>query len=178
MTTIELIQRAVARLGLEDSETVNDVDLEPLVDDALKSYFTAVATGEDDDKRNLIYADYTVALTSGTGSLTTALNAGLIAAAAKHWRVLVAGETLLSSYLPDRQSIGMGRNKLVSYFCADASTLRTRDRNGSLTGFTGVNATVSGPSVLAIGSVPETLEEEVVTRMAELVAGRLQGGTA
>jgi hypothetical protein len=173
VTNAELIERSIARLGLEASDAHTDADLEPLVDDALKGYFTSVATGDDDGKRQLIFADYTVALTAGVGSLATHYTSGLIPAAHKHWRVLVAGETLLSSWLPDRQSINMGRNKLVSFFCADGSTLRTRDRTGSLTGFTAVNATVSGPSVLAIGSVPEQLESELIDTFVEIVKGRV-----
>jgi hypothetical protein len=156
--------------------TASDYEIGVAIGPALQSFFKAIATGDDDGKRQLIYQDYTVALVSGTGSLTTAYASSpqLIPDAHKHWRVLVAGETLLSSWLPDRQSINMGKNKLVSYFCADAGTLRTRDRSGSLAGFTGINATVSGPAVLSLANVPTQLEEEFFRTVAEMVG---QGGS-
>jgi hypothetical protein len=179
VTSIEALARVIARLGLEGSDAHTDADLEPLVDEALKDYFTAVATGDDDAKRQLIYVDFTVALTTGTGSLTTPFAASqpLIAGADKHWRVLVDGETLRSSWLPDVQSLQMGRNRLVSYFAVSGSTLGTRDRTGSLTGFTGINATVSGPAILTIANVPAQLASEAMGVLEAKVAKRIQGGS-
>lgn len=158
-----------------------DYEIGVAIAPALQTFFKLVATAEDEDparrrildgRRNLIFQDFTVALTNGMGSLSShyAATPGLIADAHQHWRVLVAGETLLSSWLPDRQSINMGKNKLMSYFCADAGTLRTRDRTGSLTGFTGVNATVSGPAILSLSNVPTQLESEFFAVVAETVS--------
>jgi hypothetical protein len=181
MATTPQTVAAVRARGVD----ATDYQVAVMIAPALQAFFKAVAVATDgpddapgtaDGRRQLIFQDYTVALTSGTGSLSTAYSSSpqLIPAAHKHWRVLVAGETSLSSWLPDRQSINMGKNKLVSYFCADAGTLRTRDRSGSLTGFTGINATVSGPAVLSLANVPTQLEEEFFRTVAEMVG---QGGS-
>jgi hypothetical protein len=88
--------------------------------------------------------------------------------------VLVSGETEYSSWLPDVMSLRTGRSKLCSYFAVDGATLRTRDRAGSLTGFTGVNATVSGPAILSLANLPAQLYDEYIGAFAELVKGRAQ----
>jgi hypothetical protein len=154
--------------------TASDYEIAVSILPALKSYMRLIAMGDDDSKRNLIFQDFTVALTTGTGSLTTAFAASqpLIASSEKCWNVLVVGETAYSSWLPDVMSLQMGRSRLLSYFCIDGSVLRTRDRTGSLTGFTAVNATVSGPAVLSITNLPSQLFDEYIGVLAGMLPGK------
>lgn len=171
MTSADLISKVRARLGTGDDEL--ELRVIRAEADARKAYFRSVALGEDEAKRNLIFQDFTVALTSGVGALTTHFGATqpLIASSDKCWRVLVAGESDYSSWLPDLQSLRMGRNKLVSYFAVSGTVFGTRDRTGSLTGFTAVNATVSGPAVLSLSNVPSQLEDEIADAVALMLSG-------
>jgi hypothetical protein len=167
-STLQIIA-AVRASGVGASDYRIAVSIAP----ALKSYMRSVAEGDDEGKWALIQRDFTISLTDGAGSLSAAYVASptLIASDGEYWAVLVDGEAGYSSWLPDRQSISLGRIKFTSYFCVDGDTLRTRDRNGSLTGFTGVNATVSGPAILSLANLPSQLQDEFVAAVVAFVEG-------
>lgn len=174
MTSANVLARIKARLGLEDVEPRSDVEFNILqhIPTALQNLAEKIARDPRPDIRNLLRKDFSVTVTSGIGSLTTALTASepLLINEIKAGNLFVTSGTTPCQWLPDRTQLGLTRPNFFIWYTVDLSTIRTRNTDGLLTSLN-TTITLSGNYVPLLSSVPATLEDEFLDSLMAVMQG-------
>jgi hypothetical protein len=161
MLTAVLFDRVLAKL----EGAIAGPEIEQVLPTALSMLAKKVAESKEPSYCQLLKKDFSVTVTSGTGSLTTPLTASepLLVEYLPQATVSTAGGVKLH-YLPDRTQLELDRPKLLIWYTVDNSTLRTKNTDGSLSS---LNTTVT---ITANATVPDILSDDLV----EIVVGLLQ----
>ena len=165
--TVAQIVDTIRERGLE----LDGPEVDAALPAALNAFGDKIAKDARPDIRNLLRKDFSVTITSGTGSLSTAFTASepLIAENVKDGNLYVTSGTTPCQWLPDRTQLGLTRPAFFIYYTIDGTTLRTRNiTDGSLTSLS-TTMTVTGNYVPLLSSVPSQLEDELVEEVIKVI---------
>lgn len=172
LTNLTAINRALAYLDEDGTPAAYPADVQTLIGDALKKLALTVAAHPDN--RQLLRRDYSITITSGTGSLATALatTEPPLIEALPSAHLLITSGTNPMQYLPDRAQLSLTRPLgFFIYWTNDESTIRTRNTDGSLSSLsTTITATCN--YIPLISSVPTQLEDQFVALLAGEIKSR------
>lgn len=174
LTVNTAINRVLARFAEGETPLAYPADLEGLIPKVLERTAEMVAVHPNPNVRQLLRKDFSISIASGVGSLASAFadaEPPLLSALPLAYMVTTAGD--LMHNLPDRVQLGLTRPVgFFIYWTNDNSTLRTRNKDGSLTSLT---TTVTGTTqyVPAITSVNgKELEEIFLDEFEKLIRAR------
>lgn len=143
LTVLTAIDRIMSRLNEGPTPLVYPADIQPLITDALERTAEIVADSDNPDTRQLLRKDFTITVTAGTGSFAAAFadtEPPLRKSLPSAYMVTTGGDVMQN--LPDRVQLGLARPlNFYIYWINDNGTLRTRNKDGSLTSLT---TTVTG----------------------------------
>lgn len=167
MTTLELVDQVLSRVGEPNKYNLAGPEIEGIVPVALAKFGDTVAA--DPMIRELLKKDFSVTVTSGTGSLVAAFTATepLLIECLPWSQVYGSGAQPLQ-WLPDRVQLGLDRPRMFAYYTVDKSTLRTRNTDGLLTSMSDT-LTISGNYTPLITNVPPVLEDMFVDTVIGLL---------
>lgn len=177
LTVLTAINRAIERLGENSppgaqTPLIDSADAQALIPDALKRFAEIVA--QNSELAPLLRKDFSVAVSSGTGSLTAALtDTEPLLAKYLPMAYVVTSSGVQLHYLPDRTQLGLTRSNILPYFTNDEGTIRTRNTDGSLTSLS-TTLTVTGQYSPTIGDVPTQIEEMFIDVLAGMIQARGQ----
>ncbi len=172
LTTLTAINRAIERLGEGAAPVIEPADAQALIPDALKRFAELVA--QNAELAPLLRKDFSVSVSSGMGSLTTALtDSEPLLARFLPMAYVVTSAGVQLHYLPDRTQLGLERPRMIPYYTNDAGTIRTRNTDGSLTSMN-ESLTVTGQYSPTIGDVPTQIEEMFIDVLAGMIQARTQ----
>jgi hypothetical protein len=143
LTVLTAISRVMSRLNDQGVQVILPPDLQPLITDALEKTAEVVANNQNPNIRQLLRKDFTITVSSGTGSLAAAFadaEPPLLGALPSAYMSTSSGAVMQN--LPDRQQLSLTRPLgFYVYWINDNGTLRTRNTDGSLTS---LSTTVTG----------------------------------
>jgi hypothetical protein len=172
LTVLTAINRAIERLGEGERPVIDPADAQALIPDALKRFAEIVA--QNSELAPLLRTDFSVTVSSGTGSLTTALTASEpLLAKFLPMAYVVTSTGVQLHYLPDRTQLGLSRSNILPYYCNDKGTIRTRNTDGSLTSLS-TTLTITGQYSPTISNVPTQIEELFIDVLAGMIQARTQ----
>lgn len=176
LTVLTAVNRAIERLGEGNTPVIEPADAQALIPDALKRL--AGLVGQNAELAPLLRKDFSVTVTSGTGSLTTALTAAEpLLAKFLPMAYVVTSTGVQLHYLPDRTQLGLGRPMMIPYYTNDEGTIRTRNTDGSLTSLS-TTLTITAQYSPTIGDVPTQIEEMFIDVLAGMIQARTQEAAA
>lgn len=172
LTNLTAIDRVLSRLNETGGPVILPADVLPLIPDSLKKFAQLVASMPE--SRQLLRKDFSVTITSGTGSLAASLAATepLLAEFLPSAYVVTATGVQLH-YLPDRMQLTFARPTQIGYFTNDEGTIRTRNvSDGSLTSLSTI-LTITAQFVPTVGDVPSQLEDLYLDTLEKMIKGRV-----
>lgn len=170
LTNLTAINRTLSRMAEDGAPAAYPADVLALIPDALKKFAQIVA--RNPDIAPLLRKDFSVVVTSGTGSLVASLTAAepmLEEFMDSAYLVTTAGIQL--QHLPDRTQLNLARPTMIPYWTDDAGTLRTRNTDGSLTSLN-TTITITSQYTPLISSVPSQLEELFIDTLTLMLKSR------
>jgi len=170
LTILTAINRVLSRMAEANEPSAYPPDIEALIPDALKKFAQIVA--KNPDIAPLLRKDFSIVVTSGTGSLVASLTAAEpMLEEFLDSAFLVTSTGVQLHHLPDRTQLSLKRPQMIPYYTDDAGTLRTRNTDGSLTS---LNTTITATAqyVPTIGDVPNQLQELFIDTLALMLKSR------
>jgi hypothetical protein len=166
MLTAVLFDRVLVKL----EGKIAGPEIEQVLPTALSLLANKVAKSNEPSYSQLLKKDFTVTVTSGTGSLTTPLTASEpILVEYLPQAIAVTANGVKLHYLPDRTQLELERPRLLMWYTVDNSTLRTKNTDGSLLSLS-TTVTITANYTPTIANVPDLLSDDLV----EIVIGLLQ----